>query len=76
MFVENCICIISITRGTRLSATKCVNASTMNIIYEFPSEDGEIGPSVPNKSLCLKYRLFPLKSFFFCNLFLIWVRSI
>ena len=33
-------------------------------MYEFPSEDGEIGPFVSNEILWLKYRLCPLKSCF------------
>ena len=32
----------------------------MTIIYEFPSEDGDIGPFVSNEILYLKYTLCPL----------------
>ena len=36
----------------------------MTIIYEFPSEDGDIGPLVSNKILWLKYKVCPIKSCF------------
>ena len=36
----------------------------MTILYEFPSEDGDIGPFVSNENLSLKYRFCPLKSCF------------
>ena len=33
-------------------------------MYEFPSDDGEIGPFVSNEIRWLKYKLCPLKSCF------------
>ena len=36
----------------------------MTIIYEFPSEEGDIGHFVSNEILWLKYKLCPLKSCF------------
>ena len=41
----------------------------MNILYEFPSEDGDIGPFVSNENLSLKYRFCPLKSCFLLFVF-------
>ena len=37
---------------------------TITIIYEFHSEEGDIGPFVSTESLSLKYRLCPLLSRF------------
>ena len=36
----------------------------MTIIYEFPSEDADIGPFVSNEILHLKYTLCPLNLVF------------
>ena len=56
-----------------MSATWYVNASTITILYEFPFEEGDIGPFVSNEILWLKYILCLLKLWFFCYLFLMWV---
>ena len=34
--------------GTESRATECVNASTISILFKFPSEEGGYGPFVPN----------------------------
>ena len=41
-----------------------MNASTITIISEFPSEDEDIGPFASNDILWLNYKLCPLKSCF------------
>ena len=41
---------------------KCINYT---IIFDFPSEEGDIGPFVSNEVLWLKYKLCPLKSCYF-----------
>ena len=48
---------------------ECVNASTITLIDEFPSEEGDIGSLVSNEILWLDNRLCPLKSCFSANCF-------
>ena len=45
------------------------------MIYEFPSEDGEIGPFVSN-DIVIKIKTLSFKILFFCDLFLIWIGFI
>ena len=60
---------LTIQRGTGLSATQRVKASTITIMYEFLSEDSDKGPFVSNDILWSKYRLCPLKLCFSANCF-------
>ena len=41
----------------------------MTLIYEFPSEKGDIGPFESNQILWMKYNLCPLKSCFSADFF-------
>ena len=42
--------------------SKCINYT---IIFDFPSEEGDIGPFVSNEVLWLKYKRCPSKSCYF-----------
>ena len=44
----------------------------MTFIYQFPKEEGDIGPFVSNENLWLKYKLCPLKSCFVAICFRCW----
>ena len=64
MFVKSCIGIMGLTLSYRVECYKRVNISTITIINEFQSEEGEIGPFVSNEILWFEYKLCPLKSCF------------
>ena len=49
-----------------------MNASTITIIYEFPSEDADIGHFVSKEILWLKYKLCALKSCFSAIRYWFW----